>query len=58
MAESTFNHDYLKRLVSMLTRLIQHTETVSEGRIEYDYRNPDYETSPKNCRTNEELMRL
>jgi len=58
MAESTIDHEHLIRIVSILTRMIQHTETVSEGRIEYDYRNPDYETSPKNCRTNEELMRL
>ena len=34
-----------KRIVSMLTRLIQRTETVSEGRIEYEYeyREAEYE---------------
>jgi four helix bundle protein len=35
----------LKRIVSMLTRLIQRTQTVSEGRIEYEYeyRDAEYE---------------
>jgi four helix bundle protein len=35
----------LKRIVSMLTRLIQRTETVSEGSIEYEYeyRDAEYE---------------
>ena len=35
----------LKRNVSMLTRLIQRTETVSEGSIEYEYeyRDAEYE---------------
>ncbi|MBL8853987.1 MAG: four helix bundle protein [Planctomycetaceae bacterium] len=35
----------LKRLVSMLTRLIQRTHGVSEDRIEYEYeyRDPEYE---------------
>ena len=35
----------LKRIVSMLTRLIQRTETVSEGPIdyEYEYRDAEYE---------------
>ena len=33
----------LKRIVSMLTRLIQRTESVSEGSIEYEYRNAEYE---------------
>ncbi len=35
----------LKRIVSMLTRLIQRTETVSEDRIEYEYeyRDAEYE---------------
>ncbi len=35
----------LKRIVSMLTRLIQRTETVAEGRIEYEYeyRDAEYE---------------
>ena len=33
----------LKRIVSMLTRLIQRTETVSEDSIEYEYRDAEYE---------------
>ena len=35
----------LKRIVSMLTRLIQRTESVSEGAIEYEYeyRDAEYE---------------
>jgi hypothetical protein len=35
----------LKRIVSMLTRLIQRTDSVSEGSIEYDYeyRDAEYE---------------
>ncbi len=35
----------LKRIVSMLTRLIQRTESASEGLIEYDieYRDAEYE---------------
>ena len=33
----------LKRIVSMLTRLIQRTETVSEESIEYEYRDAEYE---------------
>jgi four helix bundle protein len=33
----------LKRIVSMLTRLIQRTDTVSEGSIEYEYRDAEYE---------------
>ena len=35
----------LKRIVSMLTRLIQRTESVSEGSIEYEYeyRDAEYE---------------
>ena len=32
-----------KRIVSMLTRLIQRTESVSEGPIEYEYRDAKYE---------------
>ena len=36
----------LKRIVSMLTRLIQRTETVSEGSIEYEYRDAEYEYEP------------
>jgi four helix bundle protein len=37
----------LKRIVSMLTRLIQRTETVSEGSIEYEYRDAEYEYEKK-----------
>ena len=33
----------LKRIVSMLTRLIQRTVSVSEGSIEYEYRDAEYE---------------
>jgi len=33
----------LKRIVSMLTRLIQRTERVSESSIEYEYRDAEYE---------------
>ena len=33
----------LKRIVSMLTRLIQRTAGVSEGSIEYEYRDAEYE---------------
>jgi four helix bundle protein len=33
----------LNRVVSMLTRLIQITQTVSEGSIEYEYRTAEYE---------------
>ena len=33
----------LKRIVSMLTRLIQRTESVAEGPIEYEYRDAEYE---------------
>jgi hypothetical protein len=33
----------LKRIVSMLTRLIQRTDSVSEGSIEYEYRDAEYE---------------
>ena len=33
----------LKRIVSMLTRLIQRTENVAEGSIEYEYREAEYE---------------
>ena len=32
-----------KRIVSMLTRLIQRTEAVSEAKIEYEYRDAEYE---------------
>jgi hypothetical protein len=39
----------LKRIVSILTRLIQRTETVSEGSIEYEYeyRDAGYEYEKK-----------
>jgi hypothetical protein len=39
----------LKRIVSILTRLIQRTETVSEGSIEYEYeyRDAEYEYEKK-----------
>jgi four helix bundle protein len=39
----------LKRIVSMLTRLIQRTETVSENQIEYEYeyRDAEYEYEKK-----------
>jgi four helix bundle protein len=33
----------LKRIVSMLTRLIQRPQTASEDRIEYEYRDAEYE---------------
>jgi hypothetical protein len=38
----------LKRIVSMLTRLIQRTENVAEERIEYEYeyRDAEYEYEP------------
>ena len=36
----------LKRIVSMLTRLIQRTNGVSEERIEYEYRDAEYEYDP------------
>ena len=38
----------LKRIVSMPTRLIQRTETVSEAKIEYEYeyRDAEYEYEP------------
>jgi four helix bundle protein len=38
----------LKRIVSMLTRLIQRTQAVSEERIEYEYeyRDAEYEYDP------------
>ena len=43
----------LKRIVSMLTRLIQRTESVSEGLIEYDieYRDAEYEYEKKHEQT-------
>ena len=33
----------LKRIVSMLTRLIQRTHTVAKDAIEYEYRDAEYE---------------
>jgi hypothetical protein len=33
----------LKRIVSMLTRLIQRTQTVAEDAFEYEYRDAEYE---------------
>ncbi|XZE47005.1 hypothetical protein SH467x_004012 [Pirellulaceae bacterium SH467] len=45
-AESTrIGKAHLKRFVSMLTRLIQRTETVAEQSIdyEYEYRDAEYE---------------
>ena len=38
----------LKRIVSMLTRLIQRTQTVAEGSVEheYEYRDAEYEYEP------------
>ena len=36
----------LKRVVSMLTRLIRRTQTVSEGSIEYEYEYRDAEYEP------------
>jgi four helix bundle protein len=37
----------LKRIVSMLARLIQRTDSVSEGSIEYEYRDAEYEYEKK-----------
>ncbi len=37
----------LKRIVSMLTRLIQRTDAVSEQSIEYEYRDAKYEDEKK-----------
>jgi hypothetical protein len=36
----------LKRIVSMLTRLIQRTTRVSQDRIAYEYRDAQYEYDP------------
>jgi four helix bundle protein len=36
----------LKRIVSMLSRLIQRTAGVSGGSIEYEYRDAEYEYEP------------
>jgi len=36
----------LKRIVSMLTRLIQRTAGLAEDRIEYEYRKAEYEYEP------------
>jgi hypothetical protein len=45
---NTFGKSNLKRIVSMLTRLIQRTEKVAEDRIEYEYeyRDAEYEYDP------------
>ena len=47
---NAFGKSDLKRIVSMLTRLIQRTETVAEERIEYEYeyeyRDAEYEYEP------------
>jgi four helix bundle protein len=45
---NTFGKSTLKRIVSMLTRLIQRTEKVAEDRIEYEYeyRDAEYEYEP------------
>ncbi len=37
----------LKRIVSMLTRLIQRTDRVAEGEVEYEYRKAEYEYEAK-----------
>jgi hypothetical protein len=36
-----------KRIVSMLTRSMQRTDSVSEGPIEYEYRDAEYEYEKK-----------
>lgn len=41
----------LKRIVSMLTRLIQRTENVAEERIEYEYEYRDAEYEYEASRT-------
>jgi four helix bundle protein len=48
----------LKRIVSMLTRLIQRTQTVSEDRIEYEYeyRDAEYEYEPDQDTPDEQKM--
>ena len=33
----------LKRIVSMLTRLIQRSQSVAENALEYEYRSAEYE---------------
>jgi four helix bundle protein len=45
----------LKRIVSMLTRLIHRTESAAEGLIEYEYREAEYEyeESPNNAEDTE-----
>ncbi len=45
----------LRRIVSMLTRLIQRTEGVAEGQIEYEYRHAEYEYDP-NVETSNRLL--
>ena len=51
----------LKRIVSMLTRLIQRTEAVSEVSIEYDYEYRDaeyeYEKKPEQSDPSKSAMR-
>ena len=37
----------LKRIVSMLTRLIQRSDSISEESIEYEYRDAEYEYEKK-----------
>ncbi len=43
----------LKRIVSMLTRLIQRNESVAEGMIEYEYRDAEYECESKSDQNEE-----
>ena len=46
MSEPIFDHfgkSTLKRIVSLLARLIQRTESAAEGLIEYEYREAEYE---------------
>jgi four helix bundle protein len=45
---NAFGKSNLKRIVSMLTRLIQRTDNVAEDRIEYEYeyRDAEYEYEP------------
>ncbi len=43
---TTIGKSTLKRVVSMLTRLIQRAQSGSEKRIEYEYRGAEYEYEP------------
>jgi four helix bundle protein len=43
---NTIGKSNLKRIVSMLTRRIQRTDNVAEDRIEYEYRDAEYEYDP------------